>query len=192
MSDYETPTEESSGTDIEDRTRRALERHYSVLHIDGTPIEKGDDPSMVAVFSGNSAREHRVDVAGGRCTCEDHEYRGVECAHIRRARIALGRQAVATETLAAVDVHSQLAANAPGPVVATSDGGVVGGEIDDESDDSDTDGALDPQVREHVEQHGTHDYAGVSRPPADDGPTNPTRSEPADFGGGETTGVQDL
>ena len=42
---------------------------------------------------------------------------------------------------------------------------------------------LDPRVREHVEQHGSHNYAGVDQP---------RRSEPADFGGGESTGVQQL
>jgi len=112
--------------DIADRTRRALERHYSVLHTDGTPIADDDGPTVVSVVSGNSGREHRVDVREGRCTCEDHEYRGIECAHIRRAMFALGRRPVDTATLAACDVHTQFAANAPGPVVLTSDGGVVG------------------------------------------------------------------
>lgn len=64
-------------------------------------------------------------------------------------------------------MHSQFAKHAPGPVVATSDGGQVGGESDEETDDS-TDsaesyGRLDPRVRENVEEHGSpaygHDYA---------------------------------
>ena len=45
------------------------------------------------------------------------------------------------------------------------------------------DGRLDPRVREHVEEHGSpaHGYDHA-----------PDQSEPADFGGGESTGVQDL
>jgi hypothetical protein len=42
-----------------------------------------------------------------------------------RARIALGRQSVATDTLAAVDVDTTLCANAPGPRVATTDGVLI-------------------------------------------------------------------
>ena len=113
-------------TDVEPRTRRALERAYSVLHIDHTLIGDDEEPTMVAVVSGNSGRTHDVDVREVRCTCEDHQYREAECAHLRRAKIALGRQPVHTATLQAVDVDEQLAANAPGPVVVTSDGGVLG------------------------------------------------------------------
>lgn len=130
------------GIEIEKRTRRALERAATVLHTDGTPIEDGDDPSVVAVSSGNSGREHTVDVREDRCTCEDHRHRGAECYHLRRAKVALGVRPVATAELAAVDVDPQLAEHAPGPVVATSDGGIVnGGEdaaiIDGEDRDDD-------------------------------------------------------
>ena len=168
MSDYETPRQESSGTDIEPRTRRALERAYTVTHTDGTPISAGESPTVVSVHSGNSGKERRVDVAEGRCTCPDHEHRAVECAHVRRARIALGRVPVDRDTLAACDVHSRFAEHAPGPVVATSDGGLVGGESDTDDDSTDSDESddgrgLDPRVREHVEQHGSpahgHDHA---------------------------------
>ena len=45
------------------------------------------------------------------------------------------------------------------------------------------DGRLDPRVREHVEEHGSpaHGYDHA-----------PERSEPGDFGHGESTGVQQL
>jgi len=121
MSEQDTATVES--TDIQPRTRRALERVYTVLHTDGTPISDDETPTVVSVVSGNSGREHRVDVRDERCTCEDHEYRGVECAHIRRARFALGRQSLDTDTLAACDVHERFAEHAPGPAVVASDGG---------------------------------------------------------------------
>ena len=79
----------------------------------------------------------------------------------------------------------RFAAHAPGPGVATSDGGHVGGETNDstDSDESDDSRGLDPRGREHVEQHGSpaHSYDHA-----------PDRSEPADFGHGESTGVQQL
>jgi hypothetical protein len=164
MNDYDNAEVES--TDVEPRTRRALERVLTVTHTDGTPIREGESPTVVSVHSGNSGKEHRVDVREGRCTCRDHRHRESRCYHIRRARMALGVRPIATETLAACDVHSHFASNAPGPVVATSDGGLIGGETDEETDDS-TDSAgsdrLEPSVREHVEQHGSpahgHDYA---------------------------------
>jgi hypothetical protein len=164
MNDYD--NEKIESTDVEPRTRRALERVLTVTHTDGTPIREGESPTVVSVHSGNSGRERRVDVREGRCTCPDHEHRDSVCYHIRRARMALGVQPIARDTLAACDVHSHFAANAPGPVVATSDGGLVGGDSVDESDDDDStdsagsDSRLDPRVREHVEQHGStaHGY----------------------------------
>ena len=186
MSDYNTNGQESDGTDVEPRTRRALERVLTVTHTDGTPIRESESPTVVSVHSGNSGKEHRVDVREGRCTCNDHRHRGATCYHLRRARYALGVEPVATETLAACDVHERLAEHAPGPVVATSDGGLVGGETDTDDDSTDSarsDGGLDPRVREHVEEHGSaaHGYDHA-----------PDRSEPAEFGGGKSTGVQQL
>lgn len=159
MNNYNDSRQESSGTDVEPRTRRALERVLTVTHVDGTPISDDENPTVVSVHSGNSGKERRVDVREGRCTCPDHEHREAQCYHLRRARMALGTEPVDTATLAACDVHSRFAEHAPGPVVATSDGGLVGAE----SAESDR---LDPRVREHVEEHGQHDYAGVSRPTA--------------------------
>jgi hypothetical protein len=160
MNDYHNAEVESA--DIEPRTRRALERVVTVTDTDGTPIADEETPTIVSVHSGNSGREHRVDVREGRCTCNDHRHRETRCYHIRRAQMALGVQPVATETLAACDVHERFAEHAPGPVVATSDGGLVGGETDEETDDDSTDSAesdrLEPTVREHVEEHGAHGY----------------------------------
>jgi len=131
--------------ELEPRTRRALERSASVLHTDGTPIREGDDPTIVSVVSGNSGREHTVDVREERCTCEDHRHRGVECYHLRRAKIALGIRPVATAELAAADVAPALAEHAPGPKVATSDGGMEtvageGAEIVDADEPAEWDG----------------------------------------------------
>jgi hypothetical protein len=129
-------TAEEDSVELEPRTRRALERVATVLHTDGTPIAAGDDPSMVAVESGNSGREHMVDLREERCTCADHRHRGAKCYHLRRAEIALGIRPVATAELAAADVDPQLAEHVDaGPKVIASDGGVVGGDaelIDDQ------------------------------------------------------------
>jgi hypothetical protein len=150
---------------IEARTRRALERVAQVLHTDRTPIAAGETPTVVSVFSGNSGSEHRVDVAEQKCTCRDHRHRETRCYHIRRAQMALGVEPIDTETLAACDVHSRFAEHAPGPVVATSDGGLVGGETDEETDDDVTHRYTpgDETRRQHVEQNGSaahgHDYA---------------------------------
>ena len=164
MNDSEPDDNES--TDVQKRTRRALERVLTVTDTDGTPIADGETPSIVSVHSGNSGKVHSVDVREGRCTCRDHRHRGATCYHLRRARYALGVQPIDTETLAACDVHSRFAEHCPGPVVATSDGGLVGAETDEETDDDSTDSAgsdrLEPRVREHVEKHGSaahgHDY----------------------------------
>lgn len=134
----ESNTNGNECVELEPRTRRALERVASVLHTDGTPIAAGDDPSMVAVVSGNSGREHTVDLREERCTCADHRHRGAKCYHIRRAKIALGIRPVATAELAAADVDDGLAEHvAAGPKVLASDGGVVGGDgaelVDDDA-----------------------------------------------------------
>lgn len=132
-------------TDVEldDRTRRALAESLSVLTPRGTPVTDGDR-TLVSVVS-HSGEEYRVDVREGRCTCPDHEHRDADCKHRRRARFALGREAVPAAALEAVDVDPNLGANAPGPAVATSDGGIVeagdDGEVltddDDRPDDCD-------------------------------------------------------
>jgi hypothetical protein len=59
--------------------------------------------------------------------------------------------------------------HAPGPVVATSDGGLVGRESNEETDDTETHRYThtDETRRERGETHG------YSSPSARDGPTNP-------------------
>jgi hypothetical protein len=166
MNDYDNAEVES--TDIEPRTRRALERVLTVTHTDGTPIRDDESPTVVSVHSGNSGKEHRVDVREGRCTCRDHRHRESRCYHIRRARMALGVRPIARDTLAACDVHTHFAANAPGPVVATSDGGLVGGETDEETDDDSTDSAgsdrLDPGFGSTLKNTGPPQTGTITRP----------------------------
>jgi|APHM01.1.fsa_nt_gi hypothetical protein len=118
--------DDNSGKEsIETRTRRALEDPLTVLTTDLKPVD--EDTSIVTVTS-HSGSEYTVDVREGRCTCPDQKHRDPEggCKHIRRARIALGHDSVDSETLARLDIDAGLGVNAPGPVVTTSDGGVVG------------------------------------------------------------------
>jgi hypothetical protein len=125
--------------DVEPRTERALSEPLSVVSLDGTPVESTDE-TIVMVVS-HSGESYHVDAEVGRCECPDHKHRDAECKHIRRARIELGETTVDSRVLAAVDVNEQLGANAPGPRVATSDGGIIeagdDGEILDEQDPDD-------------------------------------------------------
>jgi len=121
----------NESTEIEPRTRRAFEEALSVVSLDGTPVDNRDE-TVVMVVS-HSGESYHVDVETGRCECPDHKHRDVDCKHVRRARAALGIAPVDGRVLTAVDVDPSFAANAPGPVVATSDGGVI-----DADDDTDT------------------------------------------------------
>ena len=133
---------------IDRRTERALTEPLSVLTPDGTPVED-PDATIVAVVS-HSGASYTVDVRAGRCECPDAEHRNPDggCKHVRRARVALGREPVAARVLDTVDPDPQLGANAPGPAVATADGGIVdAGDdaviLDDGRDDDDDAGRPD-------------------------------------------------
>lgn len=202
MKAYDSPKQESDGIEIESRTERALTEPLSVVTLDGTPVEAGESVVQVVSHSGDS---YHVDVARGVCECPDHRHREAECKHIRRARIALGETTISADVLAAVDVDRQLGVNSPGPRVLCSDGGIIeaddGGEILDETE-SEADESSSERPDDCECQHfdsGVTDlpcwacYRDGFETVADEaGRPTPTRSEPADFGGGETTGVQDL
>jgi len=112
---------------IDRRTRRALEEALTVLDHNETPIDDADT-SVVTVTSA-SGSTYDVDTDAGVCSCEDFRHREPEggCKHIRRARVELGRDVIDAAMLRALDVDDLLGAFAPGPRVATADGGVVGG-----------------------------------------------------------------
>lgn len=120
------------------------------------------------------------------------------------------------------EIDPQLGANADGPTVATADGGITVATDDGEIIDDDTDEVedADETADERPDDCECRQFetGGVDLPCwacyrdgfetvadgveiVDDedegnddtnGRTEPSRSEPADFGGGETTGVQDL
>jgi len=78
MATAENPTD-GHPDDLDDRTRRALTEYMTVRHI------RGD---IYAVTG--EGKEYRVDVREDRCTCPDHDHRGVVCKHIRRVKFATG------------------------------------------------------------------------------------------------------
>jgi len=144
------------------------------------------------------------------------------CKHVERARVATGGQVLDAAVIRHLgdEIDPQLGAHADGPTVATADGGIIvaddDGEIIDETDDEvegeddgrpedcacrcfETDGVdlpCWPCYRDGFETvaDGVEIVDGEEPDAQDDdnGRPTPTRSEPADLGGGETTGVQDL
>ena len=97
----------------------------------------------------SSFRRHRrstVDVRSGACECPDASYNLGDdelCKHARRARFALGRDAVPAEAIEAVEVEPNFGCfvDTDEVRVATPDGGVIEAEGDavvlEEEDDED-------------------------------------------------------
>ena len=126
-------------SEVPKRTRRALEEPLTVLAHDETPVD--DAETTIVTVTSASGSTYDVDARAGACSCPDARHREPEggCKHVRRARVALGRDTADARTLREVDVDPQLGAFAPGPRVAASDGGIVGADNDE------------PTVREAVE-----------------------------------------
>ena len=154
MSTNENHTNES----IDSRTERALVEPLTVLDHDETPVDDAD--TTIVTVTSASGSTYDVDVVSGACSCPDARHRDPDggCKHVRRARVVLARETVDAGVLRELDVDPQLAAFAPGPRVATSDGGIIDagddgevihdetGRFDDGSDDTDgddTDGDTD-------------------------------------------------
>ena len=95
----------------------------STVDIDDTTLS--GDETLVRVITTDSG-DYRVDAREGRCTCPDAKHRQPDggCKHLRRARIALGRQPITADTLLEGDVDDHLGAHvADGPAVVAADGG---------------------------------------------------------------------
>ena len=213
MSAYKSHGTES--IELDDRTRRALTEYMGVLS------EGGDLFTVVGEnHPDRDQSEYTVDLALGRCSCADSEYRGVECKHQIRAKLATGREPVPA-AISPDDVAGELGGDhlegEPRFLATDSDatasvdeftgeltrvpvaGGVlvyesrdVGRELVGFEDVTDWD-ALGDAVA--ARGHGRGDVLHL--PELDDerddqGRQEPSRSEPADFGGGESTGVQEL
>jgi hypothetical protein len=116
-------TDVIDSTDFDRRTERALTERMSVVDIDGTPL--AGDETLVRVIT-TEGGDYRTDVQEGRCTCPDAKHRDPEggCKHLRRARIALGRQPISADTLLDSDADAHLGAHVEsGPAVLAADGG---------------------------------------------------------------------
>jgi hypothetical protein len=186
---------------IDNRTERALTEYMTVL-------DEGGD--IYTVVGENENGAYQVDARKGRCTCPDHEHRNARCKHLRRVAFARGEEAIPSEV---DDVDPQLGDHVGGePITAearadegavATDGGIIeagdDGEIlDDENDDRPDDcQCLDEYTDDDPLACWACYREGFDEPNPNGGDDSdsrpkPTRSEPADFGGGETTGVQDL
>jgi hypothetical protein len=72
-----------------------------------------------------SGSEYRVDALEGRCTCPDHQYREVECKHLRRTAFATGERPIPA-WVDADEVDAQLGEHVEEtPKTAATDGGVT-------------------------------------------------------------------
>jgi predicted nucleic acid-binding Zn finger protein len=121
-----TSHDDKNVSDVEPRTRRALEEYLTVLPEHGRV--KGADGLVLVVSA--SGEEYVVDVHSGACECPDATYNleGDElCKHARRARFALGRDAVPVEALEEAEVEPNFGAfvDTDDVRVATADGGVI-------------------------------------------------------------------
>jgi hypothetical protein len=130
MSNHESHGQE--GTDLDERDVRALEQYLTVLPDTGRARGAAD---LYLVVS-QSGKEYLVDTREGRCTCPDHEHRGVRCKHQHRVAFATGARPVPD---GADDVDPQLGEHVDGsPRAVATDGGRL------EWDDT-------PDYTEHVE-----------------------------------------
>lgn len=115
-------------TELEARTRRALEQYLTVLP-ETDPVDElgavADVPGMVLVVS-ESGSEYVVDVDAGRCECPDARHRDVMCKHVRRAAFATGEEAIPADAAAALDVDPELGHHTDASLrFAAADGGIV-------------------------------------------------------------------
>jgi len=187
-------------TDLDARDVRALTEYMTVLD------EGGDMYTVV----GQNGGTYTVDARGGRCTCPDHEHRGVRCKHLRRVAFATGADTVPASV---EDTDPQLGTHVEGgPKIAATDGGrtgedrtrvpVAGGVLVYEPADGvgkELVGFEDVDdwsaIRSALVARGVGVGAIHHKPVLDDTADRrrePVRSEPADFGHGESTGVQSL
>jgi len=157
-------TEAEDTDDVDERTVRALEEPLTVLP------DAVDAPGMVRVVS-HTQEKYTVDVRERRCECPDATYNlddDTDCKHVRRARFALGLDAVPAEALDACDVEPNFGAfvDTDEVRVATPDGGVIeaddDGEVLEETDeDDDTPGVRDPYAHRDDEDVDTRPLGTV-------------------------------
>jgi predicted nucleic acid-binding Zn finger protein len=165
-----TKTTEKNVSEVEPRTVRALKEYLTVLPEHGRV--KGADGLVLVVSA--TQEEYVVDVETGACECPDATYnlKGDElCKHARRARFALGIDAVPAEALEAAEVEPNFGAfvDTDDVRVATADGGIVETEEDveiltdeDDEDECEVCAALSDDLPcfEHFMQERGHSVGG--------------------------------
>jgi len=118
----EKSTEAKDTVTVDERTERALTEYLTV-----TVSDEGDE-HVVEVHS-QSTETYVVDAVEGNCSCPDAEYNLDEdtpCKHVRRARFALGLDAVPSDAAEALDVDPSLGCGTDADLrFAASDGGVI-------------------------------------------------------------------
>ena len=128
-----TTTADESTDNLDDRDIRALVTPMTVMDTCG---DVADDPDAYEVTT-DSGSCYTVDIHHETCTCPDHEYRGVECKHIRRVKYETGLRAIPAGVDGAM-LDDQLGAHAEtaNVRVAATDGGTVAarGDQDDGAD----------------------------------------------------------
>jgi len=131
-------TAPSAASSIADRTRRALEQYLTV-----TPdVGQARGAEGIALVTSQSGSEYVVDALEGRCECRDAEYRDPDggCKHVRRARFALGLDAIPADAAAACDVDPDLGQHCDAELrFAAADGGIIVADDDAELVDEDAD-----------------------------------------------------
>lgn len=145
--------------DLEPRTRRALEERLTVLTPDATPVTDATRSTFSVTFA--SGTTYTVDLASGSCDCADAEYRDPAggCKHVRRARLATGRESVP----AAADTAADPALEEHVVTLVATDGGVVPdaetnhAELLNDSDTSDTWSGPHTEYNQYGEPTG-HEY----------------------------------
>lgn len=106
-------------TDLGKRSIKALTTPMTTM----TNVADVEPPEYEVTSSSGSA--YIVDVEAGTCTCPDHEYRGVDCAHLRRVRYETARDAIPGWVNTAM-LDDQLGEHIDEtPRVAMADGGVA-------------------------------------------------------------------
>jgi hypothetical protein len=157
---FDNDNDELDSSDIEPRTRRALEESMSVLTPDFQPIDN-NSLTVVSVTTG-SGSTYTVDVREGRCTCPDQTHRQPDggCKHLRRAGFVLGRTPVPAAVFGSVGIADGIGANVDATAkVATADGGVIETGDDTEIvDDDDSPRWIGPhtEYNQYGEPTGAH------------------------------------
>jgi len=139
--------------DLSDREVRALTEPMVTLD-DVGPVK--DSPGLYEVTSTSTYIVDMDTNDGPHCTCKDHEYRGVDCAHIERVRFATCRKPIPSYVdEGALDDQLGEHITEGQPRVAMADGGLVARQSDADTEPTSTD-PRDAYIPIGVDTKGGH------------------------------------